>query len=84
MILTEENLSAQRKYLSQCHLVQHKSHMDWPGNESGPPRLNFPKFLKTNAELSQLILYNIKRSIIQSKHSCIKTRAVISNRLTYI
>jgi hypothetical protein len=24
--------------LSQCHLAHHKSHMDWPGIEPGPPR----------------------------------------------
>ena len=26
--------------LSQYHFVHHKSHMDWPGIELGPPRLN--------------------------------------------
>jgi hypothetical protein len=26
------------KNLSQCHFGQHKSHMDWPGREPGPPR----------------------------------------------
>jgi hypothetical protein len=26
------------KNLSQCHSVLHKSHMDWPGREPGPPR----------------------------------------------
>jgi hypothetical protein len=26
------------KNLSQCYFVHHKSHMDWPGIEPGPPR----------------------------------------------
>jgi hypothetical protein len=26
------------KKLSQCYFVHHKSHMDWPGIEPGPPR----------------------------------------------
>jgi hypothetical protein len=26
------------KNLSQCHFAHHKSHVDWPGSESGPPR----------------------------------------------
>ena len=25
------------KTLFQCHFVHHKSHMDWPGIEPGPP-----------------------------------------------
>lgn len=25
--------------LSHCHFVRHKSHMEWPRTESGPPRL---------------------------------------------
>jgi hypothetical protein len=29
-------LTGERK-LAQCHFANHKSHMDWPGNESGPP-----------------------------------------------
>jgi hypothetical protein len=24
--------------LSQCYFLYHKSHMDWPGSEPGPPR----------------------------------------------
>jgi hypothetical protein len=26
------------KTMSQCYFVHHKSHMDWPGIEPGPPR----------------------------------------------
>jgi hypothetical protein len=26
-----------KKNLSQCRFVRHKSHMDWPGHEPGPP-----------------------------------------------
>jgi hypothetical protein len=29
--------------LSQCHFVDHKSHMDWPGIEPGPPRWEPPE-----------------------------------------
>jgi hypothetical protein len=25
------------KNLSQCHFANHKSHVDWPGIEPGPP-----------------------------------------------
>jgi hypothetical protein len=28
------------KDLFQCHFIHHKSHMDWPGRETGPPRKN--------------------------------------------
>ena len=34
MIVTGENKS---QNLSQCHLFQHISYMDWPGTEPGPP-----------------------------------------------
>jgi hypothetical protein len=33
-----ENRSTRGKNLSQCHLVHHKSHMGYPGIETGPPR----------------------------------------------
>jgi hypothetical protein len=26
------------KNLSRCHFAHHKSHMDWPGRDTGPPR----------------------------------------------
>jgi hypothetical protein len=32
-------LKYSKKILSQCHFVHHKSHMDRPGIEPGPPRL---------------------------------------------
>jgi hypothetical protein len=31
-----EKLKNSKINLSQCHLVHHKSHMDWPGREPGP------------------------------------------------
>jgi hypothetical protein len=31
------------KNLSQCHFVHHKSRMDWPGGEPGPPRWDMQK-----------------------------------------
>jgi hypothetical protein len=36
--LVEWNSKYSDKNLSQCHFVHHKSHMDWTGIESGPPR----------------------------------------------
>jgi hypothetical protein len=34
----KEKQKYSRKNLSQCHFVHHKSRMDWPGIEPGPPR----------------------------------------------
>jgi hypothetical protein len=34
----KENRMTRKKNLSQCHTVYRKSHMDWPGSETGPPR----------------------------------------------
>jgi len=33
--------------MSQCHFVNHKLNMDWPGNEPGPP------FREAGNELSE-------------------------------
>jgi len=33
MILTEKTQVPSQSKLSQCHFVNHKSHMDWPGFE---------------------------------------------------
>jgi hypothetical protein len=38
MILTEEDGSARRRNLSNCHFVYHKSHIDCGVFEAGPPR----------------------------------------------
>jgi hypothetical protein len=38
MILTGENRRTRVINPSQCHFVQHKSHMDLTGRETGPPR----------------------------------------------
>jgi hypothetical protein len=38
MILTGERSKNSEKYLFLCHFVHHKSHMDSPGRESGPPQ----------------------------------------------
>jgi hypothetical protein len=39
MVLTGENRITQRiSYLSHCHFVHHKPHVDWPGCEAGSPR----------------------------------------------
>jgi hypothetical protein len=36
IILTGETEEL-RENLSQCHFVHHKSHMHWPGRDTGPP-----------------------------------------------
>jgi hypothetical protein len=38
MIMTGENQRTRRKNLSLCHIVSHKSYVDCPGREPGPPR----------------------------------------------
>jgi hypothetical protein len=38
MVVTRENWRTQRKNLSQCQYVHHKSHIDWPGREPADPR----------------------------------------------
>jgi len=38
MIKTRENSKYLEKKLSQCHSVHHKSHRNWPGIETRPPR----------------------------------------------
>jgi len=38
MTLTGRNRSTRKKKTCQCNFVHHKSHMDWPGIEPGPPR----------------------------------------------
>jgi hypothetical protein len=38
MKLTGENRSTWGENLSQCHFVQHQSHMDWPRIDPGAPR----------------------------------------------
>lgn len=35
---TERKSAALDGHVSECHFVQHKSHMNWPGIESGPPQ----------------------------------------------
>jgi hypothetical protein len=37
MILTGETEVLGEKNLSECHIVDHKSHMYWSGIEPGPP-----------------------------------------------
>jgi len=38
-MLTGEDRSTRRRILFQRHFVHHKLHVDWPGIEPGPPRL---------------------------------------------
>jgi hypothetical protein len=37
MILTGEARSTRGRTLSQCHSVHHKTHINWPGVQPGPP-----------------------------------------------
>jgi hypothetical protein len=47
------------KTLSQCHFVHHKSHMDWPGIEPGPPRWEAGDWLPEPLHGQVYILLNV-------------------------
>ena len=52
------------KNLFQCHFVYHKSHMDRPGIEPGPPRWEFMAVTKTDN-----YLWKIDLCLILTKYS---------------
>jgi hypothetical protein len=52
MVMGEKDLSNRSKDMSQWQFVHHKSHMRRPEVMSSPPRINFSKFMKTNAQIS--------------------------------